>query len=297
MIKIKNLIVLKQIYNFRIWIYIKIPFLSGLGTTHLLRRFSNIKGLSIINWIYYLLYQFVNKDVAKLILFIHGKSNILKTRSQLFQDIMVIYFYKKGIAKNLVIEFGAAHPTNYSNSSLLIDKLNFSALLVEPNLEFNKLLNLHYEDNQQVIIEKLAISSQCKSDVKFNNLSYLSRIAEEMMDGNKNYDFGFQFDKSTPSLTNTNCPAHLLEKHKIEGEIWFLSLDTEGSELEILKNWPFDVCQPLIITVETNFDFDKERDIKNLLGDLGYLNIFRSFSSMDLFFIHKSIRKNSVSKF
>jgi hypothetical protein len=118
-----------------------------------------------------------------------------------------------------------------------------------------------------------------------------------MMDGNKNYDFGFQFDKSTPSLTNTNCPAHLLEKHKIEGEIWFLSLDTEGSELEILKNWPFDVCQPLIITVETNFDFDKERDIKNLLGDLGYLNIFRSFSSMDLFFIHKSIRKNSVSKF
>jgi hypothetical protein len=297
MLKIKNLVVMRPIYNFRIWIYVKIPFISGLGTTHLLRRFSNLKGLSIIYWIYYLLYQFINKDVAELILDIHGKRNTLKTRSQLFQDLMVVYFYKNGIAKNLVVEFGAAHPTNYSNSSLLIDKLNFSALLVEPNLEFNELLNLHYKNNKHVIIEKLAVSEQCKSDVKFDNLSYLSRIHDGIKDGNVSNDFGYQYNRSTPSLTNTNCPGHLLEKHKIEGEIWFLSIDTEGSELEILKSWPFNKCQPLIITVETNFDFNKEKDVKKILGDLGYINIFRSFSSMDLFFIHNSIKKPSGSKF
>ena len=32
----------------------------------------------------------------------------------------------------------------------------------------------------------------------------------------------------------------------------FLSVDTEGSEWEIIKHWPFELCKPQAICVEVN---------------------------------------------
>jgi FkbM family methyltransferase len=218
-----------------------------------------------------------------------NQSEEFKTRAQIFQDSFVLDLYQPNIAQEILIDFGAAHPTRYSNSSLLIDKLKFTGYLIEPNAEFYDLLSTHYYQNEKVVIENIAISEKCESGVNFDNLSYLSRISKPNQVEDHASDFGYNKKKSTQSQVRTHCPEHFLNTLGISGAIWFLSIDTEGSEFEILSNWPFEKCKPLVITVETNFSFNREESIRDLLKQFGYRNVLRAFSSMDLFFVHESI--------
>ena len=67
--------------------------------------------------------------------------------------------------------------------------------------------------------------------------------------------------------------ANLLEEHGIE-EIDFLSIDTEGGELEIIKSNNFEQFPVKVISVENNFFTN---NIKNYLENEGfvYLGTFK----------------------
>ena len=65
----------------------------------------------------------------------------------------------------------------------------------------------------------------------------------------------------------------------------YISIDTEGNEYEILKNFNFKKYQVKIFTVEHNFDAEKREKIKDLLTSNGYKNIYRYLSYMDDWYI------------
>jgi FkbM family methyltransferase len=76
----------------------------------------------------------------------------------------------------------------------------------------------------------------------------------------------------------------LLDKYNAPSKIDFLSIDTEGSEFDILKNFDFDKYSIKIITVEHNWTAKREK-IFSLLGRHGYLRLFEKQSRWDDWYV------------
>ena len=64
----------------------------------------------------------------------------------------------------------------------------------------------------------------------------------------------------------------------------YMSIDTEGSELEILRNFDFKKFGPSILTVEHNHS-DEERIIDELLMVNGYIRYFKEHTQFDAWYI------------
>ena len=77
----------------------------------------------------------------------------------------------------------------------------------------------------------------------------------------------------------------LLKKYNCPKRFDYLSIDTEGSEFEILKTLNFKKFYPKIITVEHNFDKKNRKKIFNLLKKNNYKLTFKNISSIEDWYI------------
>jgi hypothetical protein len=77
---------------------------------------------------------------------------------------------------------------------------------------------------------------------------------------------------------------NLLERHGAPNEIDYLSIDTEGSEFVILKDFPFQKWKIRIITVEHNYSVARN-SIKDLLYFNGYKRKFEGLSKWDDWYV------------
>ena len=87
------------------------------------------------------------------------------------------------------------------------------------------------------------------------------------------------------TLPNSKCLNHILKENSLMNEIDYISIDTEGTEFEILKNFNFKKYKPKIVTVEHNFDLKKRTKINKLLISNGYKRVHRHLSYMDDWFV------------
>ena len=78
--------------------------------------------------------------------------------------------------------------------------------------------------------------------------------------------------------------SYLFEKFKLK-DVDYISIDTEGNEYEILKNFNFDRYKVRIFTIEHNFNKNKRYKIKKLLKNNGYKNVLRFISHMDDWYV------------
>ena len=74
----------------------------------------------------------------------------------------------------------------------------------------------------------------------------------------------------------------LLSSHNAPAFIHFLSIDTEGSEYEVLKNFDFHSRQILFICVELSFNANL---IERILVSNGYQRILSQYSGWDGWFV------------
>ena len=84
--------------------------------------------------------------------------------------------------------------------------------------------------------------------------------------------FGKKYKVKTISLID------LLLKYNAPKQIDYLSIDTEGSEFEILNAFDFNLYDIKIITCEHNATLNKKK-IYNLLINNGYKRKFEEFSN------------------
>ncbi len=77
----------------------------------------------------------------------------------------------------------------------------------------------------------------------------------------------------------------LLERHGAPSKIDYLSIDTEGSELEILRAFDFEHYAISVITCENNFS-SQHSEIYELLTSYGFVRVFEDFSRWDDWYIH-----------
>ena len=64
----------------------------------------------------------------------------------------------------------------------------------------------------------------------------------------------------------------------------YLSIDTEGSEYEILQSLDFEKYRPVVFTVEHNF-INLGSKIDELMSSNGYVRVFRKITSFDAWYV------------
>jgi hypothetical protein len=82
----------------------------------------------------------------------------------------------------------------------------------------------------------------------------------------------------------------LLDAHRAPRVIDYMSVDTEGSEFDILANFDFGRYDVNLISVEHNHSELREK-IHGLLAKNGYARVFEEFSGCDDWYVHERVRK------
>lgn len=164
-----------------------------------------------------------------------------------------------------------------SNTYLLEKKLKWTGILAEPAREWHGRLRR----NRRCVIDKRAVwksTGQTLDFVESGQFSTLVGYADQRTYGSASRKYQVQ----TISL------ADLLAEHGAPKYIDFLSVDTEGSELEVLQDFPFQRYSFGYISVEHNGK-DSRAEIVKLLESNGYVQILSKESLFDAWFVSKSV--------
>lgn len=200
--------------------------------------------------------------------------------SQLAQDLTVINFFKKN--DGYFIEIGASDGIELSNTYLLEKKYNWKGICVEP---IPGRFDMLCKNRPNSLCSNKAVFSESNKTVIFdiaNNSDLFSGISNcidchmETVNANK-----------TQIVVQTITLNDLLEQFNAPPFIEYLSLDTEGSELEILKAVDFQKYTFGIIDVEHNFVEPRRTQIRELLTSKNY--VFVKENQWDDHYIHKSL--------
>lgn len=207
---------------------------------------------------------------------------IAKTTAQLRQDILaavVSDFTQRGY----FIEIGATDGAYLSNTLLLEKEFDWSGVLAEP---------ARYWHDALYKTRKAAIDTRCVHTESGKTLVFSEVAADQALSTITDYaesDFhaatrndSSQYPVETVSLTD------LLIANDAPREIDFLSIDTEGSEFDILNAFDFDSYRFGLICCEHNFAPQRDA-ILALLKDHGYLRVLNGISQFDDWYVHDSM--------
>lgn len=196
-----------------------------------------------------------------------------KSRSQLRQDLFALTQtdFKRG---GFFVEFGATDGVELNNTWLLENDFGWRGILAEPAQGWQKDL----ADNRNCTIETRCVWKTTGDTLKFteaprgenSGISSFVKPSRKMR--------GTSYDVSTISLND------LLAEHDAPSVIDYVSIDTEGSEFDILNAVDFDRWSFRVMTVEHNFA-PQRADIHKLLTSKGYVRVLEDISRFDDWYI------------
>jgi FkbM family methyltransferase len=202
-----------------------------------------------------------------------------KSKSQLKQDLFILSEtkYKR---EGYFVEFGATNGIDLSNTYLLETEFSWKGILAEPANAWK--LKLH-ENRPNAFIETLCVWKDSNSLLTFNETDYPELSTIDIFSGNDDWyvnsrQEGKKYKVQTISLND------LLRKYQAPKYIDYLSIDTEGSEYEILKSFNFSEYSIGIITVEHNYTPQREM-IFELLTSQGYKKKYENISNFDDWYV------------
>ena len=210
--------------------------------------------------------------------------NRWRSSSQISQDLFVFYFVKK--QKGFFIEIGACDGVYLSNT-LLLEKSGWNGIICEPSKYWQMRIR-----GRNCLISKKAIFSESGRKIKFDEFQTspeLSGFNEYLDDDNNKQQRskGYKNNAFQSYEVETITLNDLIAENTDKKEIDYISIDTEGSEYEILKNFDFKKCSVEIFTIEHNFIKDKREKIYNLLTKNDYIRIFDNLSQWDDWYVKK----------
>jgi FkbM family methyltransferase len=187
-----------------------------------------------------------------------------KSVSQLGQDLWVLErtAYKRN---GFFVEFGATDGVLLNNSWLLEKEFGWQGICAEPNPKFFTKL----KKNRQCIVSDDCISGETDKQVEFVFADVYGG-SQEYANDDMHRERRAAYHSAGQVATLTTISLHaFLKKHSAPHYIDCLSIDTEGSEFEILQAFPFDQWNIRLIIVEHNFTV-RRFDIRALLERNGY---------------------------
>ena len=202
------------------------------------------------------------------------------SKSQLGQDLFALI--ASGAKSNgFFVEFGAADGVALSNSYLLEKQFGWSGILCEPSRSWHE----DVKKNRSCTIEFRCVYSRTGEQISFseNYIGELSGITEFTGD-----DHHGLINRTTESYqVETISLLDLLAQHNAPKHVDFLSVDTEGSEFEILNAFDFKKYSFGAICVEHNYLANRPK-VKALLESNGYRQVYSGLSEYDDWFVPKT---------
>lgn len=206
------------------------------------------------------------------------KEDIFEVKSQLGQDLWV-YEACNQKKDGFFVKFGATDGITGSNTYTL-EKLGWKGILAEPNPSWHHALA---NNRPNTITTHDAVYSESGKKVNFvipfaDDLATIEeyRFSDEHSQKRQNVK---TIQVSTISLND------LLEKYKAPRTIDYISIDTEGSELDILKAFDFEKYDVKCFTIEHNFIEPRRTEIRDLLISHGYVRLKENESKWDDFYV------------
>jgi FkbM family methyltransferase len=204
-----------------------------------------------------------------------------KSRSQLGQDLFALASldFKRG---GFFVEFGATNGIALSNTYLLEKSFDWTGILAEPG----KCWHSELQSNREATISTaavVALTGERQSFSETNRGEFSTLTAHKSGDHH-----ALKREESLEYQVPTISLLDLLDEAGAPSAIDFLSIDTEGSEWEILQAFDFSRYAFGAICVEHNFTPEREK-IHALLTLHGYRRVFAHFSKWDDWFLPASI--------
>lgn len=205
-----------------------------------------------------------------------------QSRSQILQDLWVCF--ELGEKRNgFFVEFGATNGLKNSNTWLLENAFGWTGILAEPNPVWHSELKA----NRTSHIETQCVYAKSGEVVPF----IATDDTDPELSGIANFSESDHFASVRRRGTIIEVPTisldDLLDKFSAPRTIDYMSIDTEGSELNILSSYSFK-HQFRLISVENNKK--NEGALDALLHDKGYIKVFPKFSQWDSWYVARDLR-------
>ena len=195
------------------------------------------------------------------------------SRSQLRQDLFALSrndFKENGF----FLEFGATDGVDLNNTWLMENSFGWTGILAEPARGWHTEL----KKNRKCTIDTRCVWKTSGETLQFTEAPRGENSAISTFVKSSRKLRGQQYDVETISLND------LLELHGAPEVIDYASIDTEGSEFDILNALDFDRWSFRVMTVEHNHAPQRE-DIHALLTAKGYTRILEPVSRFDDWYV------------
>ena len=192
-----------------------------------------------------------------------------QSRSQLRQDLFALSqlgFRRDGF----FVEFGATDGVELNNTWLMETAFHWRGILAEPARGWQNDLRA----NRNCAIDARCVWRTSGETLQFTEAPRGENSAIASFVKPRRRLRGKTYAVETISLND------LLHAHEAPAVIDYASIDTEGSEFEILNALDFDRWSFRVMTIEHNFAPQRE-DIHRLLSAKGYRRVFEAVSRFD----------------
>lgn len=200
--------------------------------------------------------------------------------SQNLQDLWGLWENLDHVNNGFFVEFGALGGINVSNSYLM-EQLGWDGIVAEPHpnyrhqVEQNRTCHKCYDAVYSKTGERLVFKI-------FKGFPARSTLKEfERVDDIKSIDKRSEFREV---IVNTISLGDLLDSYNAPNLIDFISIDTEGSEYEILKEFNFNKYRFNCICVEYGTEENRLK-IHSLLSSKGYYRKWEVISEHDDWYV------------
>lgn len=199
-------------------------------------------------------------------------------RAQFLQDVWVL----RSTASQrcgYFVEIGAGDGLYVSNTYLLEREFGWTGVLCEPNPRFAEAIRSRQRSGSTLL--EYAVGPRSGETVQLVDLGERSTVS-----GPASVSRRLRRGHHQLTQVTTITPTEVLERAGAPDEIDYLSVDTEGSEPQILESFPWRRYSVRYITVEHNNVRGRVPALDGLLGPLGYRRVLTAWSGVDAWYVH-----------
>jgi len=236
------------------------------------------------------MYKKVQKITQSLEISENGKLELIKNLeasfSQLEQDLISLLI-TKNLEGGYFVEFGAASGTSGSNTYLLEKKFGWNGIVAEP---------------AEIYREDLLASRKCHVDFRcvYSESGQLLDFIESKTTmlstivGFENND-SLSEDRKVRRIYQVETVSlnDLLIHYKAPKRVNYISIDTEGSELDIISQLNFNDYIFDFLSIEHNSP-QQEILIEKFMNSKGYKRILRNYSQFDSWFVPNAFSNSEI---
>jgi FkbM family methyltransferase len=209
-------------------------------------------------------------------LFVRDLVSDTQSFAQLHQDLWVLHETRHK-RNGYFVEFGATDGVKLSNTCLLEREFGWRGILAEPNPAWHAALR----QNRKAAIDERCVFGGSGERVAFAATKYpelATIVGYEANDGHRQARLDHRVvEVETVALND------LLAQHDAPHDIDYISIDTEGSELDILEPFDFKRWNVKLFSVEHN-STEQEQRLDRLMQRHGYERRYPGISKFDAWY-------------